>query len=124
MMLEVVAGACRAAWVFWHQEGEDICRYGNVSSNFAQLHRRLFKQGKISRKFRFHDLRHWFAVDYLRSGGNIYDLQQVLAIARSRRPKSISTFSLLKKRKSPSTGHKWGTSEAGSGTYLRLSAAS
>lgn len=28
--------------------------------------------------FRFHDLRHRHAVDYLRAGGNIYDLQQRL----------------------------------------------
>ncbi len=29
------------------------------------------------RRFRFHDLRHRFAVDYLRSGrGSLYDLQQ------------------------------------------------
>lgn len=67
-----------APWVFWHQDGDDIHRYNNVASNFAQLHRRLFKQKKISRKFRFHDLRHWYAVDYLRAGGNIYDLQQIL----------------------------------------------
>lgn len=28
--------------------------------------------------FRFHDLRHWFAVTYLQRGGNIYDLQRIL----------------------------------------------
>lgn len=28
--------------------------------------------------FRFHDLRHRYAVDYLRDGGNIYDLQKIL----------------------------------------------
>lgn len=28
--------------------------------------------------FRFHDLRHWFAVDWLKSGRSIYDLQQHL----------------------------------------------
>lgn len=29
-------------------------------------------------KFRFHDLRHLFAVTYLQRGGNIYDLQRIL----------------------------------------------
>jgi integrase/recombinase XerD len=33
------------------------------------------------RRFRFHDLRHRFAVDYLRDGGNIYDLQKILGHA-------------------------------------------
>lgn len=28
--------------------------------------------------FRFHDLRHWFAVTYLQRGGNIYDLQRIM----------------------------------------------
>lgn len=28
--------------------------------------------------FRFHDLRHLFAVTYLQRGGNIYDLQRIL----------------------------------------------
>ena len=28
--------------------------------------------------FRFHDLRHRYAVDYLKAGGSIYDLQQHL----------------------------------------------
>jgi integrase/recombinase XerD len=29
-------------------------------------------------ELRFHDLRHFFAVSYLRAGGNIYDLQKTL----------------------------------------------
>ena len=32
----------------------------------------------VPRAFRFHDLRHWYAVDYLRRGGSIYTLQQIL----------------------------------------------
>lgn len=28
--------------------------------------------------FRFHDLRHRFAIDHLKRGGNIYNLQKIL----------------------------------------------
>lgn len=66
-------------WVFWHGPGEP---YRNVSSRFqtirdsaqttAQNQRRTF------RPFRFHDLRHRFAVDYLKEGGSIYRLKTIL----------------------------------------------
>lgn len=58
-----------SAVVFWHSTGE---RYLNVASRFAAIARRA------GCRFRFHDLRHWFAVDYLRRGGSIYQLQQIL----------------------------------------------
>jgi len=57
-------------YLFWHGQGE---RYHNVSSRFRVLIKR-----SGARPFRFHDLRHWFAVDYLRRGGSIYTLSQVL----------------------------------------------
>lgn len=59
-----------SAHVFWHGEGE---RYRNVSSRF-----RVFVKRSGARPFRFHDLRHWYAVDYLRRGGSIYILSQIL----------------------------------------------
>jgi integrase/recombinase XerD len=54
---------------FWHGEGEG---FQNFASNYAAQK----KSHKF--RFRFHDLRHKFAVDYLRRGGNIYDLQKIL----------------------------------------------
>ncbi len=58
-------------FVFWHGAGN---RYLNVSSRFAAIVKRT-----NARRFRFHDLRHWYAVDYLRSRrGSIYTLQQQL----------------------------------------------
>jgi integrase/recombinase XerD len=60
-------------YVFWHDNGE---RYRNVSSRF-----RLFVRRSGCRPFRFHDLRHWFAVDYLRRGGSIYTLAKILGHA-------------------------------------------
>ena len=77
--------------VFWH--GEDTSEapaspYLNVSSNFRRLvasaqkaaQRSATKAGTACtfRPFRFHDLRHRFAVDSLREGRGIYDLQQHL----------------------------------------------
>jgi integrase/recombinase XerD len=58
------------SYVFWHEPGD---RYRNVSSRF-----RLFVKRSGARPFRFHDLRHWYAVDYLRRGGSIYTLSQIL----------------------------------------------
>jgi integrase len=55
--------------VFWHDDGEP---YRNFSTNYGAQKR------AHGIKFRFHDLRHFYAVWYLRDGGNIYDLQQVL----------------------------------------------
>jgi integrase/recombinase XerD len=59
-------------YVFWHGKGE---RYHNLSSRLAAIGTRA------GVKFRRHDLRHRFAVDYLRDGGSIYDLQQILGHA-------------------------------------------
>lgn len=74
--LPVFAG-CR--WLFWHGDGEP---YRNVSSRFAHLVKETQKvaqrEGREFRPFTFHHLRHRYAVDYLKGGGNIYDLQQLL----------------------------------------------
>jgi integrase/recombinase XerD len=75
-MSEQVVGTLRALpvrlgcpYVFWHGEGE---RYHNLSSQLAAIGKRA------GVRFRRHDLRHRYAVDYLRAGGSIYDLQQIL----------------------------------------------
>lgn len=47
----------------------------NFPSRFAVWRR------KHGIRFRFHDLRHLFAVTYLQRGGNIYDLQRILGHA-------------------------------------------
>jgi len=65
----------KAPWMFHHDDG---LPFVGVKSQFRDLMARAIEAGKVKRRFRFHDLRHWFAVDYLRAGGNIYDLQQVL----------------------------------------------
>jgi integrase/recombinase XerD len=53
----------KTKWVFWHGDGE---RYANVSSRFVAIVKRTAAKAKKSgndfRRFRFHDLCHWFAV--------------------------------------------------------------
>lgn len=66
------------AFLFWHGNG---ARYENVSSRFATLSRELAENDPLFKPFRFHDLRHLHAVEYLRAGGTIYDLQQRLGHA-------------------------------------------
>jgi len=62
-------------------------RYANVSSRFAAIRSRA---GRTVKPFRFHDLRHWFAVDYLRRGGSIYDLQKILGHSSIRTTENLS----------------------------------
>lgn len=65
--------------VFWHGLGGP---FHNAASRFALYVRDAQKSAQRDRAdfrpFRFHDLRHRFAVDYLKLGGNIYDLQKHL----------------------------------------------
>jgi integrase/recombinase XerD len=57
-------------FVFWWGEGK---RYAHPETNFRDVRKR-----SGAAHFRFHDLRHLFAVEYLRGGGSIYVLQQIL----------------------------------------------
>lgn len=78
---------CR--WLFWHHEGEP---YRAASQHFgylvdAVMAEAIADEAERARKagvepgepdfrdFTFHHLRHRFAVDYLKAGGSIYDLQ-------------------------------------------------
>ena len=65
--------------VVFHHSGEP---FRNVSSRFAgyvkSARNTAQQEGREFRSFRFHDLRHRFAVDYLRSGGSLYDLKDTL----------------------------------------------
>jgi integrase/recombinase XerD len=68
--LRPVPAHMSAQTIFWHSaEGE---QYRNLSSRLAALRR------KIGIAWTTHDLRHLYAVEYLRAGGSIYDLQQIL----------------------------------------------
>ncbi|SRR5579883_340271 len=72
--------AAREGFVFWHDDGK---RYQEVSNRFFEARRaaaqKAKKEGRAFRRFKFHDLRHRFAVDFLKDRrGSIYDLQQHL----------------------------------------------
>jgi integrase/recombinase XerD len=66
----------RKPFLFWHSDGED---YKNFASQFAAIVARTAewagKNGIDFRTFRFHDLRHLHAVQWLKDGYSIYDLQ-------------------------------------------------
>jgi integrase/recombinase XerD len=57
-------------------------RYKNFSSNFGRVIRELMarekKAGRPFRRFRVHDLRHGFAIRWLKGGGDIYRLSRHL----------------------------------------------
>ena len=62
-------------FVFWHQavgRAASADRYRNLSSHLLRQRR------AAAVPFRIHDLRHLFAVRYLRDGGSIYHLQHIL----------------------------------------------
>lgn len=71
-----VPASLSAPWLFWHSDG---LPYRNVASRFTALVRAAQKaaqsEGCGFRPFRFHDLRHRYAVDELKAGRSIYDLQ-------------------------------------------------
>ena len=68
----------REQYVFWRGDG---AAFKNVSAQFyatvRRVQRKVLQSGGHFRPFRFHDLRHLFAVEYLRNQrGTIYSLQQ------------------------------------------------
>jgi integrase/recombinase XerD len=69
-------------WLFWHDEGEP---YRNVASRYAAYVKAAQESAQRDRRdfhpFRFHDLRHFYAVHFLKNGGNIYALQHKLGHA-------------------------------------------
>lgn len=75
--------------LFWHrpppgssQETPKAQRYMSIASNFrrvvAAVAKQARKQAQDFRPFRFHDMRHVHAVNWLKSGRSIYVLQQRL----------------------------------------------
>lgn len=75
-LLRSLPASLGSKWLFWHHDGEP---YANVASRFSgfvdDVEESAQKEGTEFHPFRFHDLRHRYAVDYLKAGGNIYTLQ-------------------------------------------------
>lgn len=80
----------KLSFVFWHDlppdphdpEKDLFSRFTSVASNFRRVRegvaQKVAQKGGTFTGFRFHDLRHDFAVRYLRQGGSIYQLQGIL----------------------------------------------
>lgn len=74
----------KSQYLFWHDEVEDDPGrpYTTASGRFRKIVESVAnqaqKQEQPFRKFRFHDLRHLHAVEWLKSGRSIYDLQKRL----------------------------------------------
>jgi integrase/recombinase XerD len=105
-------------WLFWHGNGEP---YRNIAARFNELvkasQKAAQREGREFRPFTFHHLRHYFAVMYLKNGGNIYALQQHL------NHKSITTTEIYLAFLTPeeAAGAKAGTSVARGAEYERSS---
>lgn len=95
-VLRALPAHLRKPWLFWHADGEP---YRNASSRFAAIVKAAAvaarKEGRQFRPFRFHDLRHRFAVDYLKAGGSIYTLSQHMGHG------SVATTEIYLKHLSP-----------------------
>jgi integrase/recombinase XerD len=87
-------------WLFWHGDGQP---YRNLSSRFAAIvrseHARAIEEAKKAGldeadflPFRFHDMRHRHAVDWLKADRSIYDLQQRLGHTSIRTTEIYLTF--------------------------------
>jgi len=73
----------RSGNVFWRGDGD---AFKNVDAQFyattKRVQQKVLQSGGQFSRFRFHDLRHLFAVNFLKDRrGTIYDLQQVLGHA-------------------------------------------
>lgn len=73
----------KSPWVFYHSDGE---RWSSPSARFGDISRRVARKAQKAAQdfqhFRFHDLRHLYAVEYLRAKrGTLYDLQMLLGHA-------------------------------------------
>jgi integrase/recombinase XerD len=91
--LSKVPAHLRSKYLFWHSDRE---RFKNVHGHFARLVTKIAARNQDFRKFRFHDLRHLHAVEFLREGyGTIYDLQLPLGHA------SVSTTEVYLKYLTP-----------------------
>jgi integrase/recombinase XerD len=61
--------------VVFHHDGE---AWKNPASYFSKVVKRVQKSARSFVRFKFHDLRHVYAVRFLQAGGNIYRLQKDL----------------------------------------------
>jgi integrase/recombinase XerD len=121
-LLSNLPAAIETKALFWHRPpkgkrglGEPVARpYRQISSNFRRIVASVAKEAQNQdqdfRPFRFHDLRHVHAVNWLKSGRSIYALQQRLGHT------SIKTTEMYLEYLTADEQHrvKFGTAPAGS----------
>jgi integrase/recombinase XerD len=64
--------------IFYRDTPDGPALFENAASDFGHVRKRVEKSANGFRRFRYHDLRHLFAVEELRRGRGIYDLQKHL----------------------------------------------
>jgi integrase/recombinase XerD len=78
-LLRALPAFVGSPFLFWHSTGAN---YKNFASQFAAIVNRTgawAKEHQVNfQPFRFHDLRHWHAIHWLKSGRSIYELQHRL----------------------------------------------
>jgi integrase/recombinase XerD len=78
-LLRALPAFVGSPFLFWHSAGAN---YKNFASQFAAIVNRTrawAKEHQVDfQPFRFHDLRHWHAIHWLKSGRSIYELQHRL----------------------------------------------
>ena len=66
----------------WENDAPIFCGWSGESMSEAAWYRRLARYGKkVGLEIRPYDLRHFFAMEFLRKGGNIYHLQEIMGHA-------------------------------------------
>lgn len=79
ILLASIPAHLKGKWLFWHGDGQP---YRKASARFAEHIKTAQKAAQAEEiqlhPFTFHHLRHYYAVHYLKNGGNIYALQKHL----------------------------------------------
>jgi integrase/recombinase XerD len=112
----------RTPLLFWHSGGES---YKNFSTQFREVVNRTARWAKKHnvpfRKFRFHDLRHYHAVIWLKSGRQYRDLQHRLGHASIVTTEGYWKYltpeedRMAKGYRAEASGHKFGHNDVAAG---------
>lgn len=110
--------------LFWHRSEGVAVPYQQVSSNFrrivAAVAKQAQKQDQYFRPFRFHDLRHVHAVNWLKSGRSIYVLQKRLGHTSIKTTEMYLEYLTASEAQMVKQGHGQEGSNSGADTEVRI----
>jgi integrase len=90
--------------------------YASFAANFGKVMRRVVagerKAGRPFRRFRAHDLRHRFAIRWLRNGGGIYEPSKHLGHTSVRTTEIYLSSLTVQEQRVAQAGAQWHMSEA------------